>query len=127
MPDKMPERNRSEVSSSFQTINKMGLDAARSFSQPTSISEPVGAEAQLRAAREFPQPEAKGYIPDIRMQLPPDAENLDINALLRALSGRAATSGLEKFSRDLQTFFGEKKVRDKIENEVKDFQGNTTG
>jgi hypothetical protein len=67
MPDNVTENKG--VSSSVQAINNIGMEAARNFPQPTSVSEAPGAKEQLKAAQEFPQPEARGYIPDIKMKL----------------------------------------------------------
>lgn len=56
MPDGMTSENRPNLSP-FASINSMGMDAAK----------------------EFPQPESKAHIPDIRMQLDSDEEEKDKN------------------------------------------------
>ena len=73
MPDNMTPESRTPVSSSIQSMRNLGLEEARNFPQPTSISEAPGAAGQLKAAQEFPKPEATGYIPDIRMQNDPNS------------------------------------------------------
>jgi hypothetical protein len=60
-----------------EPANDISLHAAQNEFKPTSISKPVGAEGQLKAAEEFPQPEAKGYVPDIKLQLKDDKELRD--------------------------------------------------
>ncbi len=95
-------------------ISEAGLEAARNFFQPTSISQPIEAVSRetLKAAQEHPQP--------VNQLGAKEEENLDINTLLRTLTGRALTSGLERFSSDLQAFGKVKRKMnevDKIEDE----------
>jgi hypothetical protein len=60
MPDNMtPEQGKSSI------------DFMRTLGQPVQLP---GAQETAKAALEFPQPEAKGYVPDIRMQKVDDSE-----------------------------------------------------
>ena len=115
MPENLPPFEKSQVptSSSVQTLRQVGavastpdpnLEAARNFLQPTSIRKDPNAEAQLAGAKQMleSQPMAKGNLPDIRMQMGGEQDDRNIMDLIRAMTGRAATSGLEKFSNSLQ-------------------------
>lgn len=80
-------------------------------------------EASMQAAQNELKPEWKSNMPDIRMQIgnggKDDQESLNIMDLIRAMSGRAATSGLEKFSNGLQGIADAKKKINEIEDGLK--------
>lgn len=132
MPDNTsPEKSGVPTPSSVEFMRSLGevtklpaneasLQVARSEFKPTSISEIPGAEEQLKAAQEEFNPEDKGYVPDIRMQLSGEQDDRNIMDLIRAMTGRAATSGLEKFSNGLQEGINVKRKTEEIENNWKE-------
>lgn len=98
------------------TSERSSIDAFRSLGQPAKLP---GAEESTRAAQEFPQPLAYKEVPDIRMQLDPkEEEGINMMDMLRAMSGRAATSGLEKFTSGLQRVENQKKALIEVETMI---------
>ncbi|KKR43385.1 MAG: hypothetical protein UU51_C0009G0008 [Microgenomates group bacterium GW2011_GWC1_41_20] len=105
MPDGMSPENKPQSS----------MDYMRSYGKPADLP---ADNVSMQAAKDFPQPESRANVPDIRMQLGGrgDEQNeLNVMDLIRAMSGRAATSGLEKFSSGLQGIAEAKKTIDTIE------------
>lgn len=102
-------------------------DSMSSENRPITPDFHIGAPAKLpanetsmQAAQNEFKPEWKSSMSDIRMQLgnggKDDGEGLNIMDLIRAMSGRAATSGLEKFSNGLQGIAETKERMGDIEN-----------
>jgi hypothetical protein len=88
MPDGMPSPEKSSI------------DAFRSLGQPSQLP---GAKETAKEAEQFPQPEFRTSVPDIRMQVNAnEQQEINMMDMLRAMSGRAATSGIEKFTSELQ-------------------------
>ena len=93
MPDNMtPERPGVPISPSVKAVMNLGIEEARNFPRPTAVVEFPGAAEQRKAAEEFPQPEYKSDLPDIRMQKEdgdkdPNQERLNAEMRMQAMYG----------------------------------------
>lgn len=67
------------------------------------VAKPAGAEGQLEAAQNFPQPEFRSELPDIRMQATPDTPdpNKELMDYMRSM-GRVQTSEIVDYDQSLQ-------------------------
>ncbi|MCX6703966.1 MAG: hypothetical protein NTZ07_00790 [Candidatus Woesebacteria bacterium] len=93
MPDNMsPENPQVPISPSVKTIMNIGAEEASNFPRPSAVVEFPGAAEQRKAAEEFPQPEFKSDLPDIRMQKEdddkdPNRERLNTEMRMQAMYG----------------------------------------
>jgi hypothetical protein len=93
----------------------------------SEVTKPAGAEGQLQAAQEFPQPEFRSTLPDIRMmagrkeeeKVDPDKERLEQEMRRSRMLEQGKESHLYRFFGHVQRL---KEIEDELDNTTRDIR-----